>query len=78
MGDVACYDRGPARCTGGAGALAVIIGPGAPINFDRRLRSVYMRHSYDFYKPNMASEYPTVPEVVFVFSSCFCSWYSCF
>lgn len=28
--------------------------------FDRGVRSIYMQHAYDFYKPNMDSEYPVV------------------
>ncbi|WAR23988.1 HMCS1-like protein [Mya arenaria] len=47
-GDIAVYATGNARCTGGAGAIAILIGPQAPI------------HVYDFYKPNMESEYPVV------------------
>uniref|UniRef100_A0A915DCG7 Hydroxymethylglutaryl-coenzyme A synthase N-terminal domain-containing protein n=1 Tax=Ditylenchus dipsaci TaxID=166011 RepID=A0A915DCG7_9BILA len=28
--DIAVYDAGPARCTGGAGAIAFLVGPDAP------------------------------------------------
>lgn len=35
MGDIAVYGAGVARCTGGAGAIAILIGPNAPIVFDR-------------------------------------------
>lgn len=59
-GDIAVYAKGPARPTGGAGAVAMLIGPNAPIIFDRGLRSSYMKHAYDFYKPDLSSEYPTV------------------
>uniref|UniRef100_A0A914VMD5 Hydroxymethylglutaryl-CoA synthase n=1 Tax=Plectus sambesii TaxID=2011161 RepID=A0A914VMD5_9BILA len=60
MGDIAVYDKGPARCTGGAGAVALLIGPNAPLVFDRGLRAVHMQSVYDFYKPRMTSEYPVV------------------
>ncbi|XP_046405814.1 hydroxymethylglutaryl-CoA synthase 1-like isoform X2 [Ischnura elegans] len=58
--DIALYAKGNARPTGGAGAVAMLIGPDAPLIFDRGLRSTYMRHVYDFYKPNLESEYPVV------------------
>lgn len=58
--DIAVYAKGSARPTGGAGAVAMLIGPNAPLVFDRGVRSVYMRHAYDFYKPDLSSEYPTV------------------
>lgn len=48
--DIAVYEKGPARPTGGAGAVALLIGPDAPIVIDA-LRSTYMDHQYDFYKP---------------------------
>lgn len=59
-GDIAVYAQGPARPTGGAGAVAMLVGPNAPLVFDRGLRSSYMKHAYDFYKPDLSSEYPTV------------------
>ena len=100
-GDIAVYASGNARCTGGAGAVAMLIGPDAPVVFDQGpifvgglmflsrtfdrmhvarfrfvslavllsnvvchfspgVRSTFMQHAYDFYKPDMASEYPTV------------------
>lgn len=59
-GDIAIYAKGSARPTGGAGAVAMLIGPNAPIVFDRGLRASYMKHAYDFYKPDLSSEYPTV------------------
>ncbi|KAK7100645.1 hydroxymethylglutaryl-CoA synthase 1-like [Littorina saxatilis] len=58
--DIAVYASGNARCTGGAGAVAMLVGPNAPLIFDRGVRSCHMQHVYDFYKPDMASEYPTV------------------
>jgi len=58
-GDIAVYPKGPARPTGGAGAVAILIGPSAPIVFDN-VRSTFMDDQYDFYKPDILSEYPTV------------------
>lgn len=58
--DIAVYARGSARPTGGAGAIAMLVGPNAPLVVDRGLRSIYMKHAYDFYKPDLSSEYPTV------------------
>lgn len=52
------YAEGPARPTGGAAAVALLIGPDAPIAFESKLRGSHMAHAYDFYKPNLASEYP--------------------
>lgn len=34
-GDIAVYATGNARCTGGAGAVAILIGKDAPLVFDR-------------------------------------------
>ncbi|KAK4336651.1 hypothetical protein RND71_044057 [Anisodus tanguticus] len=59
-GDLAVYASGPARPTGGAGACAMLIGPNAPLVITRGVRSTYMDNVYDFYKPNMSSEYPIV------------------
>ncbi|KAK7309003.1 hypothetical protein RJT34_05397 [Clitoria ternatea] len=58
--DSAVYAEGPARPTGGAAAIAMLIGPDAPISFESKLRASHMSHVYDFYKPNLASEYPVV------------------
>ncbi|CAH1772639.1 unnamed protein product [Owenia fusiformis] len=59
-GDIAVYASGSARPTGGAGAIAMLVGPNAPIVLERGLRGTHMQHAYDFYKPDMASEYPVV------------------
>ena len=59
-GDIALYAKGAARPTGGAGCVALLIGPDAPIVFEPGLRGTYVTHAYDFYKPNLASEYPVV------------------
>merc|ERR1712142_693892 len=58
--DIAVYAAGAARPSGGAGAVAMLIGPGAPLVLDRGVRSSHMQHVYDFYKPEMVSEYPVV------------------
>ncbi|KAJ7383355.1 Hydroxymethylglutaryl-CoA synthase, cytoplasmic [Desmophyllum pertusum] len=58
--DIAVYAAGSARSTGGAGAVAMLVGPGAPLVMERGMRSIHMQHAYDFYKPNMSSEYPVV------------------
>ncbi|XP_067885268.1 hydroxymethylglutaryl-CoA synthase, cytoplasmic isoform X2 [Heterodontus francisci] len=59
-GDIAVYATGSARPTGGAGAIAMLVGPNAPLGFERGLRGTHMQHAYDFYKPDMVSEYPVV------------------
>lgn len=59
-GDIAVYGKGPARPTGGAGAVAMLIGPDAPLVFDCGVRASYMCHAYDFYKPDLSSEFPFV------------------
>ena len=59
-GDIAVYAKGNARPTGGAGAVAMLVGANAPLVFDRGVRATYMQHAYDFYKPDLSSEYPTV------------------
>jgi len=59
-GDIAVYAAGAARPSGGAGAVAMLIGPNAPLVLERGLRSSHMAHVYDFYKPDMSSEYPAV------------------
>jgi hydroxymethylglutaryl-CoA synthase len=60
--DVAVYARGPARCTGGAGAIAFLLGPHAPLVFEPGLRAFHSRNVYDFYKPvsGTCTEYPVV------------------
>ncbi|KAJ1378320.1 Thiolase-like [Sesbania bispinosa] len=58
--DSAVYAEGPARPTGGAAAIAMLIGPNAPIVFESKLKESHMSHAYDFYKPNRACEYTVV------------------
>ncbi|ETO24297.1 hypothetical protein RFI_12862 [Reticulomyxa filosa] len=57
--DIAEYAKGPARPTGGACAVAMLIGPNAPIQIGS-VRASYMCHAYDFYKPYLNSPYPQV------------------
>ncbi|KAF2097464.1 hydroxymethylglutaryl-CoA synthase [Rhizodiscina lignyota] len=59
-GDIALYKKGNARPTGGAGCVAFLIGPDAPIVFEPGMRGTYIKHAYDFYKPDLTSEYPYV------------------
>ncbi len=59
MGDIAVYEPGPARPTGGVGVTALLIGPDAPIVIDP-FRASHFENVYDFYKPNLSSEYPAV------------------
>lgn len=59
MSDVAVYPEGAARSTGGAGAIAILLTPNAPIMFEP-IRHSFMSHKYDFYKPYMNKEYPEV------------------
>ncbi|KAI8616457.1 hydroxymethylglutaryl-coenzyme A synthase C terminal-domain-containing protein [Chytriomyces sp. MP71] len=58
--DIAVYKSGSARPTGGAGAVAMLLGRHAPLVFDRAMRSTFMEHVWDFYKPDLHSEYPEV------------------
>lgn len=48
------------RPTGGCGAVAILLGPKAPIIFEPENRASFSKHVWDFYKPAMASEYPIV------------------
>nr|XP_033772731.1 hydroxymethylglutaryl-CoA synthase, cytoplasmic-like isoform X1 [Geotrypetes seraphini]XP_033772732.1 hydroxymethylglutaryl-CoA synthase, cytoplasmic-like isoform X1 [Geotrypetes seraphini] len=59
-GDIAVYASGSARPTGGAGAVAMLVGPNAPLALEKGLRGTHMQHVYDFYKPDLSSEYPVV------------------
>ncbi|EGD96202.1 hydroxymethylglutaryl-CoA synthase [Trichophyton tonsurans CBS 112818] len=58
-GDIALYDKPAARPTGGAGCVAMLIGPNAPLVFEPT-RGSFMQHTYDFYKGDFKSEYPIV------------------
>lgn len=58
--DIAVYSDGPARPTGGCGAVAMLIGRNAPLPVNLRTRTCYSTHVWDFFKPKMSSEYPEV------------------
>ena len=58
--DIAVYADGPARPTGGCGAVALLIGRNAPLIIDMRSRATHACHVWDFFKPKMESEYPEV------------------
>ncbi|KAF7431005.1 hypothetical protein PC9H_006720 [Pleurotus ostreatus] len=78
-GDIAVYAEGPARPAGGAGACAMLLGPDAPIIFEP-IHGTYMSNTYDFYKPNLSSEYPEVdgPVSVVTYIAAFDEAYSRF
>ncbi|SGZ28532.1 BQ5605_C027g10366 [Microbotryum silenes-dioicae] len=58
-GDIAIYAAGGARPVGGAGAVAMLIGPKAPLVMEP-IHGTHMANVYDFYKPHLSSEYPEV------------------
>ena len=59
MADVAVYNTIAAQPTGGAGAIAILLGPNPSVVIEP-LRASHFSDVYDFYKPNLASEFPTV------------------
>ncbi|KAL7694134.1 putative hydroxymethylglutaryl-CoA synthase, beta-ketoacyl synthase, thiolase [Plasmopara halstedii] len=58
--DIAVYAEGPARPSGGCGAVAMLIGADAPIILDCRSKVTHTTNVWDFFKSNVTSEYPTV------------------
>lgn len=58
--DIAVYADGPARPTGGCGSVALLVGRNAPVKIDLRTRTTHASHTWDFFKPNLESEYPVV------------------
>lgn len=58
--DIAVYDQMAARPTGGCGAVAMVIGPDAPIVFEHDMCAHYFSHAFDFYKPNPVNPHPLV------------------
>jgi hydroxymethylglutaryl-CoA synthase len=58
--DIAVYADGPARPSGGCGAVAMLIGRNAPLKIDLRTRTTHATNVWDFFKPKMDSEYPEV------------------
>ncbi|KAI9028574.1 hydroxymethylglutaryl-coenzyme A synthase C terminal-domain-containing protein [Hyaloraphidium curvatum] len=59
-GDIAVYAHGNARPTGGAGAVAMLVGPDAVLVADAGIRGTHMEHAWDFFKPDLSSEFPEV------------------
>jgi len=57
-GDIAVYEKGPARPSGGAGAFAALIAPNAPLVLEP-IRATCALDVWDFYKP-YHSEYAAV------------------
>lgn len=57
-GDIAVYEPGPARPSGGCGAVAMLVGPDAPLVLEAR-RTTWSMDVWDFYKPKH-SEYAMV------------------
>jgi hydroxymethylglutaryl-CoA synthase len=63
MSDIAVYEPDSvAECTGGAGAVAMLVGPDAPLVLEKPLISTHMADCFDFYKPvcGPSCEYPRV------------------
>jgi hydroxymethylglutaryl-CoA synthase len=58
--DIAVYAEGPARPTGGCGAVAMLIGRNAPLTVNLRTRATHASNVWDFFKPKLDSEYPEV------------------
>ena len=58
--DIAAYGNGSMRATGGAGCVAMLIGPNAPLAVEPGLRGSHFRHTYDFYKADFTTDYPQV------------------
>lgn len=67
-GDIAIYAEGSARPVGGAGAVAMLIGPDAPLVVEP-IHGSHMVNVWDFYKPDLSSEYPQVdgPETLYTY-----------
>jgi degradative hydroxymethylglutaryl-CoA reductase len=59
MSDVAVYSNRNAQPTSGAGAIALLIGPDPVVIIESQRASNFM-NAYDFYKPELAHDYPTV------------------
>lgn len=58
--DIAVYDEMSARPTGGCGAVAMVVGPNAPIAVETQLLASHFIHGYDFYKPDPQNPHPRV------------------
>lgn len=80
--------QGPARPTGGCGAVAVLVGPNAPLVVNMKTRASHACDVWDFFKPDMTSEYPRVRRASVPEHGCGCvyrrerkrerqEWYCC-
>ncbi|XWS48380.1 hypothetical protein CRYUN_Cryun13aG0071400 [Craigia yunnanensis] len=69
------YTEGRARPTGGAAAIAMLIGPNAPIAFESKFKGSRMSHAYDFYKPNLANG--KLPQTCYLMALDFCYKHFC-
>ncbi|KUI66606.1 Hydroxymethylglutaryl-CoA synthase [Cytospora mali] len=58
--DIALYKEPSSRPTGGAGCVAMLVGPDAVLSLEPAIRGTFMTHAYDFYKPDMKVEFPLV------------------
>jgi hydroxymethylglutaryl-CoA synthase len=58
--DIAAYARGGARPTSGAGAVAVLVGRDAVLEFTPGEKATHAANVWDFFKPDHTVEYPTV------------------
>lgn len=58
--DIALYREPSSRPTGGAGCVAMLVGPHAVLSLEPSLKGTFMTHAYDFYKPDLKVEFPTV------------------
>ncbi|KAI8252467.1 Hydroxymethylglutaryl-CoA synthase [Colletotrichum sp. SAR11_239] len=58
--DIALYKEASSRPTGGAGCVAMLVGPDAVLSLDPALKGTFMTHAYDFYKPDLKAEFPVV------------------
>jgi hydroxymethylglutaryl-CoA synthase len=58
--DIALYREASSRPTGGAGCVAMLVGPGAVLSLEPSLRGTFMTNAYDFYKPDTKVEFPVV------------------
>lgn len=68
MSDIAVYPPGPARPTSGAGAVALLVGPDAPLAYEHGVSSTYVANAYDFYKPIPHGIFPLVNGLLSVVS----------
>ncbi|KAJ0107503.1 hydroxymethylglutarylsynthase [Diaporthe amygdali] len=58
--DIALYREASSRPTGGAGCVAMLVGPNSLLSLEPVLRGTFMTHAYDFYKPDLKVEFPVV------------------